>query len=58
MASREKAFGIIQEVPVVAKRDQQFFDRNLQKARESLVVALDLCVNDPTVTVSWVTSFT
>jgi hypothetical protein len=33
-------------VTIIAKRDEQLFDRDLQKPAEPLVVAFDACVGD------------
>lgn len=43
----KQALGIVEEVTIVAKRDQHLLDRDLQEAGEALVVALDAGVDDP-----------
>ena len=40
----EQSSGVVQEVTIIAKRNQQLFDGDLQKTAEPLVVTLDGCV--------------
>ena len=43
----KQALGIVEEVTIVAKRDQHLLNRHLEEAGEALVVGLDAGVDDP-----------
>ena len=44
-----QALGVVEEVTVISKRQENFLKRNFEKAAEALVVALDRSVDDPAV---------
>jgi hypothetical protein len=48
---RKHAVRVMQQMPIIAQRNQQLFQRNLKKAVKPLVVALDAGVHNPAASV-------